>query len=148
MCVCGGGGGGALGQKCYCTRAECIVSTLKCFLTQRSVDRYLKALQIVFSASTLFSHNRRERENASFFEGNFTNGEDQGRSFITLFFLLCPLCCYCHSFCLCNQRPRPLTAISPLCEASSLNFGALSLTLNELHRQLPLSAIDWVTFSH
>lgn len=66
MCVCAcGGGGGALGQKCYCTRAECIVSTLKCFLTQRSVDRYLKALQIVFSASTLFP-TIIERENASF----------------------------------------------------------------------------------
>lgn len=56
---------------------------------------YLNALKIVFAAKSFgtLSHNHLERMHH--FEGNFTNREDQGRSFITLLFLSCPLCCCC-----------------------------------------------------
>lgn len=59
VCVCvglrwgGGWGGAAWGQKHYCIRAGCVVSTLKCFGTRRSADPCANAPKIVFTAEAL-----------------------------------------------------------------------------------------------
>lgn len=97
VCVCVGlrwGGGAAWGQKHYCIRAGCVVSTLKCFGTQRSADPCVNAPKIVFTAEAL-THFPVITQRMHQFEGNFTNRDDQGHSFIALLFLFCPLCC-CH----------------------------------------------------